>query len=75
MNNQLKLLSFSLIGLKTSFKKKEDNITFDEKSMILGYEKDTERGVILGNILVYVAKWTIWKKLNVQLVVFQNCDC
>ena len=46
MNNQLKILSFSL-KFKTSLKKK-DNVTFDEKSMILGYDKCTEKGVILG---------------------------
>ena len=33
--------------------------------MILGYEKGTEKkGVILGNILIYVAKWTILKQRN-----------
>jgi hypothetical protein len=32
--------------------------------MILGYDKGTESGVILGNILIYVAKWTIWKQVN-----------
>jgi hypothetical protein len=39
----------------------EDNITFDQQSMILGYDKGTEKGVILGNMLIFVAKWTIWK--------------
>ena len=43
---------------------KEDNITFDQQSMILGYDKGTEKGVILANILIYVAKWTIWKQRN-----------
>jgi hypothetical protein len=46
MKNQLKILSF-IFKLKTSLKK-EDNVTFDEKSMILGYDKGTEKGVILG---------------------------
>jgi hypothetical protein len=31
----------------------EDNVTFDQQSMILGYDKGTEKGVILGNILIY----------------------
>ena len=34
----------------------EDNITFDQQSMILGYDK--------ANILIYVAKWTILKQRN-----------
>ena len=34
----------------------EDNVTFDQQSMILGYDKGRERGVILRNILIYVAK-------------------
>ena len=42
----------------------EDNITFDQKSMILGYDEGTEKGVILVNILIYVAKWTIWRQRN-----------
>jgi hypothetical protein len=39
----------------------EDNVKFDQQSMILGY-KGTEKGIILGNILIYVAQWTIWKQ-------------
>ena len=41
--------------------------------MILGYDKGTEKGVILGNILIYVAKWTIWKQRN--KVKYQNIIC
>jgi hypothetical protein len=51
----------------------EDNITFDQHSMILGYDKGTEKGVILGNILIYVAKWTIWKQRN--KTKYQNIIC
>ena len=32
--------------------KKEDNVTFNEKSMILGYDKDTEKGLLLGKIYI-----------------------
>ena len=46
MKNQLKMLPFSL-KLKTPLKK-EDIVTFDEKSMILNYDKCTEEGVIWG---------------------------
>ena len=42
------------LKIEKLFKRKEHNVTFDEK--ILGYDKCTENGVILGNILVYVAK-------------------
>ena len=42
----------------------EDNVTYDQQSMILGQDKGTEKGVTLGNILIYVAKWTIWKQRN-----------
>jgi len=42
MNNQLKILFLSL-KLK-SYLKKEDSVTFDEKSIILGYDKGTEMG-------------------------------
>ena len=42
----------------------EDNITIDQQSMLLGYDKGTEKGVTLGNILIYVDKWTIWKQRN-----------
>ena len=41
--------------------------------MILGYDKGIEKGVILGNILIYVAKWTIWKQRN--KVKYQNIIC
>ena len=41
--------------------------------MILGYDKGTEKGVILGNILIYVAKWTIWKQRNE--IKYQNILC
>ena len=41
--------------------------------MILGYDKGTEKGVILGNILIYVAKWTIWKQRN--KIKYQNILC
>jgi len=43
--------------------------------MILGnsYDKGTEKGVILGNIIIYVGKWTIWKQRN--KVKFQNILC
>ena len=41
--------------------------------MILGYDKGTEKGVILGNILIYVAKWTIWKQRN--KIKYQNIIC
>jgi hypothetical protein len=71
MNNQFKILSFSL-KLKTFFKK-EDNVTFDEKSMILGYDKGTEEGVIWGKYTYYVAKWTIWKQRN--KIKYQNILC
>ena len=43
-----------MVNLQTLFFK-EDNITFDQQSMILGYDKGTEKGVILANILIYVA--------------------
>ena len=41
--------------------------------MILDYDKGTEKGVILGNILIYVAKWTIWKQRN--KTKYQNIIC
>jgi hypothetical protein len=41
--------------------------------MILGYDKGTEKGVIWGNILIYVAKWTIWKQRN--KIKYQNIIC
>jgi hypothetical protein len=41
--------------------------------MILGYDKGTEKGVILANILVYVTKWTIWKQRN--KIKYQNIIC
>ena len=31
----------------------EDNVTFFQQNMILGYDKGTEKGVILGNILIF----------------------
>ncbi len=37
----------------------DDNVTFREKSMILCHDHGTEKGLILGNMLIYVAKWTI----------------
>ena len=46
MNNQLKIVSSSL-KLKT-YLKKEDNVAFEEKSIILGCDKSTEKRVILG---------------------------
>jgi hypothetical protein len=58
--------------IQTSFIE-EDDVTFDQQSMILGYDKGTENGVILGNILIYVAKWTIWKQRN--KVKYQNIIC
>jgi hypothetical protein len=48
----------------------EDNVKFDQQSMILGYDKGTEKGIILGNILIYVTKWTIWKQRN--KIKYQN---
>ena len=42
----------------------EDNVRFYQQSMILGYDKGTEKGVILGNTFIYIAKWTIWKQRN-----------
>ena len=51
----------------------EDNVTFDQQSMILGYDKGTEKGVIWRNILIYVAKWTIWKQIN--KTKYQNIIC
>jgi len=51
MNNQLKILSFSL-KLKT-YLEKEYNVTFDEKNMILSYDKCTEKGVIFGKYLYH----------------------
>jgi hypothetical protein len=36
------------LKIENLFKKKEDNVTFDEKSMILGYDKGTEKWIILG---------------------------
>jgi hypothetical protein len=41
--------------------------------MALGYDKGTEKGVILGNILIYVAKWTIWTQRN--KIKYQNIIC
>jgi hypothetical protein len=32
--------------------KKEDIVTFNEKSMILGYDKDTEKRVLFGEIYI-----------------------
>ena len=61
-----------MVNLQTLFFK-EDNITFDQQSMILGYDKGTEKGVIWGNILIYVAKWTIWKQIN--KIKYQNIIC
>ena len=52
---------------------KEDNVKFDQQSIILGYDKGTEKGVILGNILIYVAKWTIRKQRN--KIKYQNILC
>jgi hypothetical protein len=57
-------ITFPLIQCIQTLFFEEDNITFDQHSMILGYDKGTEKGVILGNILIYVAKWTIWKQRN-----------
>ena len=37
----------------------DDNVTFHEKGMILCHRNGTEKAVILGNMLIYVAKWTI----------------
>jgi len=36
-------------------------------------DKGTEKGVILGNILIYVVKWTIWKQRN--KIKYQNIIC
>ena len=41
--------------------------------MILGYDKGTEKGVILGKMLIFVAKWTIWKQRN--KIKYQNFVC
>ena len=41
--------------------------------MILGYDKGTEKGIILGNKLIYVAKWTTWKQRN--KIKYQNIIC
>ena len=41
--------------------------------MILSYDKGTEKGILLGNILIYVAKWTIWKQRN--KIKYQNILC
>jgi hypothetical protein len=60
-------ITFPLIQCIQTLFFEEDNITFDQHSMILGYDKGTEKGVILGNILIYVAKWTIWKQRNLIL--------
>ena len=35
--------------------------------------KGTEKGLIFGNILIYVAKWTIWKQRN--KIKYQNILC
>jgi hypothetical protein len=41
--------------------------------MILGYDKGIENGVIYGYILIYVAKWRIWKlRHNIK---YQNILC
>jgi hypothetical protein len=33
-------------------------------NILINVAVGTESGVILGNILIYVAKWTIWKQVN-----------
>jgi hypothetical protein len=39
----------------------------------LGYDKGTEKGEIGGNLLIYVAKRTIWKQRN--KIKYQNILC
>jgi len=41
--------------------------------MILSYNKGKEKGIFLGNMLIYVAKWTIWKQRN--KIKYQNILC
>ena len=53
MNNQLKIMSFSL-KLKT-YLKRDYNVAFKEKSMILGYDKGTEKRGNLGEISSYMS--------------------
>ena len=40
----------------------DDNI--EEKNMILGFYEGNENELVIGNILISVAKWTIWKFRN-----------
>ena len=63
-------MSFSL-KLKRFFLN-DDTVTFDEKSIILGYDSCTEKGVIWGKF-TYVAKWTILKQRN--KIKYQNILC
>jgi hypothetical protein len=51
----------------------EDNVKFDQQSLILSYNKGKEKGILLGNMLIYVAKWTIWKQRN--KIKYQNILC
>ena len=51
----------------------EDNVKFNQQSMILSYNKRKEKGKILGNMLIYVAKLTIWKQRN--KVKYRNILC
>ena len=41
--------------------------------MVLCHDKGTEKGVSFGNMLIYVAKWTIWKQRN--KIAYQNIVC
>jgi hypothetical protein len=52
----------SCYSMSSTFIVYDDNVAFQEKSMILCHYKGTVKGVILGNMLIYVAKWTIWKQ-------------
>ena len=41
--------------------------------MILSYNKGKEKGILLGNMLIFVAKWAIWKQRN--KIKYQNRLC
>jgi hypothetical protein len=61
----------------------EDNVKFDQQSLILSYNKGKEKGILLGNMLIFVAKWAIWKQsfsfreLSVRIrdfsTIYENC--
>jgi hypothetical protein len=51
----------------------EDNVKFDQQSLILSYNKGKEKGILLGNMLIFVAKWKIWKQRN--KIKYQNILC